>query len=90
MTPDKLLDEYYKPKMHWQGVNRINVIAAMNEYSANNVEGQLNRLYEWIKSDNRKSADTAFTSGVMRNIAREFELLISEQNDKRSVATTAK
>jgi len=29
----KILDKHYKPKMHWQAVNRHNVLNAMQEYS---------------------------------------------------------
>lgn len=33
MTKEKILDKYYKPRMHWKSVNRQNVLRAMGEYA---------------------------------------------------------
>lgn len=36
-------------------------------------ESQMNRLYNWIIDENRKPATTFFTSGWLRNVAKEIE-----------------
>ena len=38
-------------------------------------DDNMKKLYDWIMSENREPAQTAFTAGNMRNIAREFEFL---------------
>ena len=35
----------------------------------------LTRLYEWITNPNREPAQTAFTAGIARDIAREVEMM---------------
>jgi hypothetical protein len=50
-------------------------------------EGQLQRLYEWLMDEQRKPAQTFFTSGWLRNVAREIESRLqaasgSEEKDK--------
>ena len=44
----------------------------------------LERLYEWLMTENKKPAITAFTSGVARNIASEIEFRLSypKQNEE--------
>lgn len=37
----------------------------------------LNKLYEWVMDENRKPAQTHFTSSVARNIAKEIEYRLS-------------
>lgn len=32
MTKEKILDNHYKPRMHWKAVNRQNVLNAMEAY----------------------------------------------------------
>lgn len=44
---------------------------ALKNYADSNSE--LQRLWDWIKDENRKPAQTHFTAGTLRNIAKEFE-----------------
>lgn len=39
----------------------------------------LERLYDWIMDENRKSAKTAFTSGSLRKVADEIEFRLWRQ-----------
>lgn len=41
---------------------------------------ELQRLYEWLQDKNREPAQTKFTAGMTRNVAREFEFLIREES----------
>lgn len=34
---------------------------------------ELLKLYEWLIDENREPAQTKFTAGMLRNVAREFE-----------------
>ena len=47
------------------------------EYS----ESHLKRLYNWLKDDNREPANTKFTSGWLRNVAKEIEYRIKGKVD---------
>lgn len=40
-------------------------------------EFQLKRVYDWLMDDNREPAQTKFTSGWQRNLAKEIEYRIS-------------
>lgn len=42
-------------------------------------DSELNRLYEWIMNEDRKPAQTFFTSGNLRNIAKEIEFRLSKK-----------
>lgn len=43
-------------------------------------ECDLNKLYEWIMDEERKPAQTYFTSSVVRNIAKEIEYRINAKS----------
>lgn len=54
---------------------------AMEEYATIRLKAQeekynseSQKLYEWMLSDKREPAQTYFSSGVIRNIAKEIEL----------------
>ena len=38
----------------------------------------LQRLYDWLMDDSREPAQTKFTSGHLRNVAREFEFRLKD------------
>lgn len=42
---------------------------------------ELQRLYDWLMDENRKPANTAFTSGMTRNVAREIEFRLSQSGE---------
>lgn len=44
---------------------------------------ELMTLYEWLLDDNREPAQTKFTAGMLRNIAKEFEFQFKKEHDKR-------
>lgn len=44
-------------------------------------ESQMKRLYEWIMDENRKSATTFFTSGWLRNVAKEIEYRLAAKTE---------
>ena len=46
-------------------------------------EEVLSLLYEWIMDENREPANTKFTAGTMRNIAKEFEFRINDKNESK-------
>ena len=37
---------------------------------------ELQRLFDWLQDENREPAQTKFTAGMARNVAREFEYLL--------------
>lgn len=51
-------------------------------------ESELNRLYGWLFMDNRPKAQTFFTEGALRNVAKEIEFRLSaptsEEREKYS------
>lgn len=49
-------------------------------------ESQMKRLYDWIMDENRKQATTFFTSGWLRNVAKEIEFMRNEINILRKAA----
>tara|TARA_R110000772_G_scaffold161091_1_gene272258 strand:+ start:354 stop:485 length:132 start_codon:yes stop_codon:yes gene_type:complete len=38
----------------------------------------LERLYEWLLTENREPARTKFTAGLLRNVAKEIEHQINQ------------
>lgn len=38
----------------------------------------LERLYEWLLTDNREPARTKFTAGLLRNVAKEIEYQLKQ------------
>ena len=38
-------------------------------------QNEMERLYDWIESDNREPAQTFFSAGIARNIATKIEML---------------
>lgn len=38
----------------------------------------LQRLYEWLMTENREPAQTKFTAGELRNVAKEIEFQIKK------------
>lgn len=50
----------------------------IREWSLNNDDPEMKRLYDWLMDENRKPANTAFTAGWTRNVAREIEFKLNE------------
>lgn len=46
-----------------------------------NSEFELQRLYDWLMDEKRKPANTAFTSGITRNVAREIEFRLAQSGE---------
>jgi len=42
---------------------------------------ELQKLYDWIKSDDREPAQTKFSAGIIRDIAKEFEFILYKTSD---------
>lgn len=49
----------------------------LDKYNPENTEDDLQRLYGWLMSDNRRNAQTFFTEGALRNVAKEIEFRLS-------------
>lgn len=45
-------------------------------------DSQLRRLYDWLRTENRSPAQTHFTAGWLRNVAREIEFQLHEEKNK--------
>lgn len=41
---------------------------------------QLERLYDWLMDENREPAQTKFTAGTLRNVAKEIEYRIKTKS----------
>ncbi len=53
--------------------------ASLSTPAGSSEEGEdfeMKRLYEWVMDENRKKANTFFTAGWLRNVAREIEYAI--------------
>lgn len=55
-------------------------VGQMPSYFQKKLDSELQRLYDWLREENREPANTKFTSGMLRNVAREFEYLLSRKN----------
>ena len=42
-------------------------------------ENDLKHLYEWLMNESREPAQTKFTSGMLRNVAKEIEFRLREK-----------
>lgn len=45
-------------------------------------DSQLRRLYDWLRTEKRIPAQTHFTAGWLRNVAREIEFQLHEAKRK--------
>jgi len=61
------------------------VIDVFDEIEKDN-KFDIERLHDWIKNPNREKANTAFTEGDLRNLAREIEFMIFEQSRQADVS----
>jgi hypothetical protein len=52
----------------------IGVLADVSVSDSSDFE--LQRLFEWLQETKREPAQTKFTAGMTRNVAREFEYLL--------------
>lgn len=57
---------------------RYNVITEENGVldSVSESDFELQRLFDWLQDANREPAQTKFTAGMTRNVAREIEYLL--------------
>lgn len=46
------------------------------------VDIELQRLFNWLQDPIREPAQTKFTAGMTRNVAREFEYLLKQQQER--------
>ena len=53
-------------------------------------ESEMQRLYDWLVDEQRKPAQTFFTSGELRNVAKEIEFRLSQQYPAEFVEWAAK
>jgi hypothetical protein len=75
MSKEEILNNYLK------GLETLDtakgfICNAMEEYATIRLKAQeleSQKLYEWMLSDKREPAQTYFSSGVIRNIAKEIE-----------------
>lgn len=54
-------------------------------YDNDTIMEELQRLYDWLQDPEREPAQTKFTAGLTRNVAREFEYLLAQlkaENEK--------
>jgi len=42
-------------------------------------EFQLKRLYDWLMDEKRENANTKFTAGWLRNVAKEIQFRINQK-----------
>ncbi len=92
MTAEALLNNNYnsdKYKMaDWPfGDTYYMVINSMEEYAQLKAEQELKRLYDWLMDENREPAQTFFTAGELRNVAKEMEFKLhkAEQEVKEFI-----
>jgi len=52
-------------------------------YHAEKSEQEIKRVYDWLMDENREPAQTKFTAGETRNLAREIEFRIQTEKTKK-------
>lgn len=57
MDKEAILNKYYKPKMHWNYVNKANVLKAMDEYAAETIVKKDEEIAR-LKADNEKYVES--------------------------------
>lgn len=89
LTKEEILDKNCKDDGDgklWFSSSKI--YRAMEEYKNQSPDGiteiDLNKLYSWLMDENRKPAQTHFTQGIARNIAKEIEYRIKHQHPPQS------
>ena len=69
----KLCDDYTSsPESGKRLYNELLVLFSKNDSS----EFEMQRLLDWLQEFKREPAQTKFTAGITRNVAREFESLL--------------
>jgi hypothetical protein len=53
-------------------------------------EFQLKRVYDWLMDENRQPAQTQFTAGWQRNLAKEIEFRLKHNETKRTTKKTSR
>lgn len=79
MNPKK----YHKVFDQWKKFNGM-IIGKLNDlkiksHASQSEENDLKHLYKWLMDDNREPAQTKFTSGMLRNVAKEIEFRLREK-----------
>ncbi|MDX1471881.1 MAG: hypothetical protein R3213_10320 [Flavobacteriaceae bacterium] len=59
--------------LNWLFPNRRKNILIKMMNDNQDSEYDLKRLYDWLMDENREPANTKFTAGMLRNVAREIE-----------------
>jgi len=58
-------------------VKMINeILILFNDSVSDTSDFELQRLFDWLQDNKREPAQTKFTAGMTRNVAREFEYLL--------------
>lgn len=52
------------------------ILVLFNVSVSDSSDFELKRLFDWLQDTKREPAQTKFTSGMTRNVAREFEYLL--------------
>lgn len=78
MTAKKIAEKHNKPEieidiLRYLEFHRNKWEVEKEQYANEKDEPQLQRLYEWLINDNREPAQTKFTAGWLRNVAKEIE-----------------
>lgn len=58
----------------------------MDRYISGYTDGRdesIKRVYDWLMDDNREPAQTKFSAGAIRDLAKEIEYRINEQAKKK-------
>ena len=74
---EKFLENYFESKGEVCELNE-NVGKYMEEYAQLKAEHELKRLYDWLMDENREPAQTFFTAGELRNVAKEIEFRLQK------------
>jgi len=57
--------------------NKDKMISEIMGVVSDSSDFELQRLYDWLQSPKREPAQTKFTAGMTRNVAREIERLLT-------------
>ena len=67
-------NDLFDNKTYEQQADEILLLFSVNV--SNSSDFELQRLFNWLQDAKREPAQTKFTSGMTRNVAREIEYLI--------------
>lgn len=72
----EIVEKYLKGNYLFGRENKAKMISEILVCVSDFSDFELQRLFDWLQDSKREPAQTKFTAGMTRNVAREFENLL--------------